>query len=280
MAAFTRDEEEFLRDAAHFFGHPGLFARGLNWVGKPLEYAEKKLPVQVRKQIAKASQVAILEALKVSIKTISHRTENRSLLDAGINTSRLGKLHIGAATLVGGIGGFMGLAALPFELSISTAIILRSIAEISRQYGADLDSMEARLECMYVFSLGSSSPRDDAVEFVYYTSRIEFAQLLKGASAYIAANSAKDILSAIEKGSAPALITLIARIAARFEIQITDKVLAQAVPVAGAIGGAAFNLMFTQYYNECAKYHFGIKKIEKIRGREATQALFESYKNA
>jgi hypothetical protein len=278
--AFTREEKDFLREAAQFFGNPSLFARGLNWAGKPLEYAEKKLPVQVRKQIAKASHAAIQEALKISIKTISHRTENRSLLDAGMNTDRLGKLHTGVATLVGGIGGFLGIAALPFELPLSTAIILRSIAEISRQYGADLDSIEARLECMYVFSLGSSSPRDDAIEFIYYSSRVEFAQLLKGASSYIAANSAKDILSAIENGTAPALLTLIARIAARFEIQITDKVLAQAVPVAGAVGGAMFNLFFTNYYNDCAKYHFGVKKIEKIRGIEETQRLFETYMSA
>jgi hypothetical protein len=104
--AFTREEKDFLREAAQFFGNPSLFARGLNWAGKPLEYAEKKLPVQVRKQIAKASHAAIQEALKISIKTISHRTENRSLLDAGMNTDRLGKLHTGVATLVGGIGGF------------------------------------------------------------------------------------------------------------------------------------------------------------------------------
>jgi hypothetical protein len=278
--SFSAEEKEFIRDAARFFGSPGLFARGLNWVGKPLELAESKLPIALRKQISKASQAAIQEALKISIKTLSHRTEDRSLSHAGKNSARLGKIHAGLAGLVGGLGGFLGIAALPIELPLSTAIILRSIAEISRQYGADLDSIEARLECMYVFSLGSSSPRNrqaDTSEFIYYTSRIEFAQLLKGASSYIAANSAKDILSAIENGSAPALITLVARIAARFEIQITDKLLAQAVPVAGAIGGAAFNLMFTNYYNDCARFHFGLKKIEKSCGREETQKLFETF---
>jgi len=42
------------------------------------------------------------------------------------------------------------------ELPISTAMMLRSIADIAHSQGEDLEDMEARLSCLEVFALGGS----------------------------------------------------------------------------------------------------------------------------
>ena len=54
----------------------------------------------------------------------------------------------------GGIGGVFGLAALPIELPVSTAIMLRSIADIARSEGHDISQVKTKLECLEVFALG------------------------------------------------------------------------------------------------------------------------------
>jgi hypothetical protein len=59
--------------------------------------------------------------------------------------------------LSGAIGGAFGLTALAVELPLSTAIMLRSIADIARSEGEDLTMVESRLACLEVFALGGRS---------------------------------------------------------------------------------------------------------------------------
>ena len=54
----------------------------------------------------------------------------------------------------GSAGGAFGLAALPFELPVSTIIMLRSIADIARSEGEDLSDPDTALSCVQVFALG------------------------------------------------------------------------------------------------------------------------------
>jgi hypothetical protein len=90
-------------------------------------------------------------------------------------------MHVTAAAILGGSGGAMGLAALPFELPVATLVILRSIAAIARDFDADLDDPVTRLECVSVLSLGGPSTSDDAMDSSYLTSRIGLAFLLRDA---------------------------------------------------------------------------------------------------
>src|SRR5437899_4391228 len=71
----------------------------------------------------------------------------------------------------GGIGGAFGLAALPVELPLSTAIMLRSIADIARSEGHDLKRMTTKLSCLEVFALGGTRSSDDAAESAYWMTR-------------------------------------------------------------------------------------------------------------
>src|SRR5437016_883143 len=48
--------------------------------------------------------------------------------------------------------------------------------------------------------------------------------------------------------SAPILVRLVAQVAARFGVVVSQKLAAQAIPVLGAVGGAAVNLAFTEHF--------------------------------
>jgi hypothetical protein len=68
------------------------------------------------------------------------------------------------------------------------------------------------------------------------------------------------------KGRAPVLIHFIARIAARFEIEVSKKSLAQSVPGISTVTGAAINAIFSGHFNSVARFHFGMHKSERIYG--------------
>jgi hypothetical protein len=275
--SFSFDEEAFIRRAAEFFEDPGIVMKGMNFIGQRVETAQKMLPQSVQKAITKASRVALERALKVSLETLPHETQQettdlRASQEAALKS---GRLHTGVASLVGGVGGAFGLMALPIELPVATVIMLRSIADTARKMGYDVATAEGRIECLYVFSLGSESKADDALESSYYASRIALADLMKRASAFIATTSAREVLQALERGSAPVLTKLIGELAAQFELRVIKKAAAQSAPVLGFLGGAAVNALFADFFQECAMHHFGLKKIERERGFELTRARFE-----
>ncbi len=273
----TENDLVFIREAARFFEDPGLIVKGMNLIGQPLETFQKKLPRKVQTAIAKASRKAIEQALVLSTKTIpSAPTAANSFEEATASAKWSGYAHTGAAAAIGGAGGILGIATLPLELPVSTLVMLRSIADIARQYGHDLNSAETKLECIYVFSMGSPGDKDDEMESAYYSSRLAFAGLLREASAAIANLSAQTLTEMIANNSAPALIRLIAAVAAQFEIRVTKKLLAQATPIIGAIGGAGLNAAFASYFQECARYHFGLKRLERERGYDVTRVAFEA----
>ena len=58
-----------------------------------------------------------------------------------------------------------------------------------------------------------------------------------------------------------AMKTLIARVAPRLSVVLGQKLAAQAVPVLGAVAGAATNYAYTSYYQEIAHVHFGLRRL-------------------
>jgi hypothetical protein len=98
--------------------------------------------------------------------------------------------------------------------------------------------------------------------------------MIRSASAFMAKKSAKEVLRALDAGAAPALLKLIARIARSFELALTEKLVAESVPLVGVLGGAAINALFCDYFAEAARYHFGLLHLEKQHGRERVQTEF------
>jgi hypothetical protein len=274
----TREEQEFIEAAVEYLEFPRLLHRLIHIVGKPFEKAMKALPPAAQEIIEKASRKAIESALQGALVTMSLKGKPKTFHQA-LYTSKISASWHGAGTaLTGAFSGFFGLPALLVELPVTTAIMLRSISQIAADFGEDLNQQETHLQCLYVFSLGGPSPEDDILDTAYYGSRFAFAKLMDKAIAFAAARRAVDLARAVETKSAPPLIEFILKVSGRFELVVGRKVMGQLLPGIGAGAGALLNAAFTDHFNEVAKFHFGLRRLEREHGREKVQRLYSQLK--
>jgi hypothetical protein len=75
--------------------------------------------------------------------------------------------------------------------------------------------------------------------------------------------------------SASALVRLLSQIASRFGAVVSQKVAAQAVPVLGALSGAAVNALFMDHFQTLAQGHFTVRRLERIYGRGTVRLAYE-----
>jgi EcsC protein family len=73
------------------------------------------------------------------------------------------------------------------------------------------------------------------------------------------------------------LVRLIAQIASRFGVVVTQKLAAQAVPLVGALGGAAVNYAFIDHFQEVARAHFVVRRLERRHGKDAVRAAYDRF---
>ncbi len=245
-----------LESALRALSSPSLAIRLASAVGMPIEHMIARLPARVSAAITRAASNAIERALETAVSSLEGR-------ETGPGSDSLHKFACGAT---GAAGGFFGIPALVIELPVSTTIMLRSIAEIARSEGEDLRALDTRLACMEVFALGGRSSADDSADAAYYAVRGALAAAVREASRFIA-----------EKGlgaaGAPPLARLAAQIASRFGTSVSQKAAAQAVPILGAAGGAAINVIFIEHFQNMARAHFTIRRLERRYGAEQIRAV-------
>jgi hypothetical protein len=70
------------------------------------------------------------------------------------------------------------------------------------------------------------------------------------------------------------IVRFIAQVASRFGITVSEKVAAQAVPVVGAAGGAIVNLLFIDHYQDMARGHFIVRRMERKYSPEFVKDLW------
>lgn len=78
----------------------------------------------------------------------------------------------------------------------------------------------------------------------------------------------------IEKG-APAIVSLIAAVASRFSISVSEKAAAQAIPILGAVGGAIINTMFIDHFQRMARGHFIVRRLERVHGIYEVRRVYQ-----
>jgi hypothetical protein len=277
--SITPSEKAFLQEAAKFLENPSVLTRIANKLGQPIEFLQHQLPDKVKGAIRTATDKSLRKALEIAVETIPQTGPSMEFAESQQAAEEGNRWHTLGTVVTGTVGGFFGLVALPLELPVTTTLMLRSIAQNADHFGADLRDPRTQLECLYVFTLGTPSKLDDALETSYYASRLGFSEILQQATRYVAAHSVQEILRGLDKGTAPILLRLLAKIAAQFEIAVSEKVLSGALPIIGAAGGAAINAAFTHYFNEAAKFHFGIRKLEKECGEDVVRRLYTSFKS-
>ncbi len=190
----------------------------------------------------------------------------------------------GRAATSGAIGGAFGFAALFIELPISTTIMMRAVADVARSEGFDLGDFSTKQACIEVFAMGGTSQADDATETGYYMTRSFTTQAMQQLSkelAGIAAKQGSKAISSLSPGQAGKwLAILIDKVATRFGFTISSKFAAQAVPVMGAFTGATINALFTHFYQDMARGHFIVKRLEEKYGFEPIKDAYMAIKAA
>jgi hypothetical protein len=77
------------------------------------------------------------------------------------------------------------------------------------------------------------------------------------------------------KEGAPILLKFVTQVAASFGLVVTQKVAAQALPVVGALGGAAVNYAFLDHFQDVARGHFTVRRLERLYGKEKIRSEYE-----
>ncbi len=252
----TGEDLKALGTAIRLLENPSLAARLTNIVGKPIELIGMALPEGASKAIAAATTKGLNAALKVALRTMENRPEAGSRL-----------LHKALATASGAVGGSLGIMTAPLELPISTIIMMRSIADIARGEGENLADPDTALSCVQVFALGGSTGSDDASETGYFAVRGMLAKSITEAARFIAERGI------VEEG-APILVRFMTQVAARFGVVVTQKLAAQTVPIIGALGGAAVNYAFIDHFQDVARGHFAVRRLERTYGKDAVRAAY------
>lgn len=257
-----------LQRAVELLEAPTLTARMANLVGSPLEFAVRKLPSSVSSRIQRTTEAALYRSAQAALWSMD-KTPGK------VASTRLHKL---AAATSGAVGGAFGLAALFVELPVSTTIMMRAVADVARSEGFDLADFSTRHACLEVFALGGNSSKDDASETGYYLTRGFTAQVMRHLSAELAGGVVKGghgvMLGLGPKEAGKWLARIVEKVAARFGVVVSEKFAAQAVPIIGAVAGAALNTMFTDYYQDMARGHFIVKRLEKTYGFDAVRQAY------
>lgn len=208
----------------------------MNRLGGSLEGQLALLPKGLRKQ---------LEA--VTISSLSRAMDVAAYADRAPDFGPRGPMAVAIAS--GAAGGVGGLATSLAELPVTITIILHSIRQVAVAHGFDPDTPAIRAECLAVFGAGSPLGGDDGVNTSFLGARLAV--------------------------TGPALQALIAKIAPRLAAALGPKLVAQSVPLLGALAGAGLNAAYIRYYREIAEIRFGLLRLAERHGVDTVMVAFQ-----
>ena len=201
----------------------GLGISVLNLVGGSADSLLKTLPEGVRGNLEAATVTALNQAMKAANSSRNVVPDQKSWLNQTVSAA------LGAA------GGAGGLPTALAELPVTTTLLLRVIQGVAVEHGFDPKSENVQFDCVHVFSAAGPLSDDDGADLGFLAARVTL--------------------------TGKAMQSLIAKVAPRLAVVLGQKLAAQAVPVLGAVAGAATNYAYTSYYQDMAHIHFGLRKL-------------------
>jgi hypothetical protein len=221
---------------AHAYGRAnGPLMRLVNRMGGGIEAQMARLPDGVRVEIERAVTAALTRAHDIA-------AVGRHAPDLGPRGATWAAMATGAA------GGAAGLAGSLVELPLTITVMLHAIRAEAEAAGFDPDDPAIRLTCLEVFSAGSPLRGDDGVNTAFLSARMTVA--------------------------GGGFQRVIAVVVPRLTMVFGEKLALQAVPIVGAVTGAALNAMFLNYYREVARIRFRLMRLAEVHGAEAVLAGF------
>lgn len=217
----------------------GVFGRRIEALRVSLAQAGERLGGSTWTNLVQRVQDAVEDTLWSSYRYATFGLEAVPQI-ARPKSPRGNPFHRLATTASGAASGFVGLPGVLFDIPFTTSTILRSIAEVARDSGEDLAEEDTRRACLQVLAFGGPGREDDDAETGYWATRLGVNHLTVN--------------------------LLVSNAASQFGITLSEKFMAQAVPVAGALAGAALNYAFTEYYQNMARVHFCLRALERRTG--------------
>ncbi len=201
----------------------GLGISVLNLVGGSADSLMKTLPEGIRDNLEAATITALNQAMKAANSSRAVVPDQKSWLNQTVSAA------MGAA---GGVGGLPTALA---ELPVTTTLLLRVIQQAAVENGFDPSAESVQFDCVHVFAAAGPLSGDDGADLGFLAARMTL--------------------------TGKAMQSLIAKVAPKLAVVLGQKLAAQAVPVLGAVAGAATNYAYTSYYEEVAHVHFGLRKL-------------------
>ena len=177
-------------------------------------------------------------------------------------------------------GLLVGPSCLKLVTDVNTIVNVSQWGVVMMLFVIGLELAPRRLWAMRmeVFALGGNSDGDDASETGYYLARGFTTELMRHLSAELAGTTLSGshglLLGLGPKEAGKWLARIVEKVAARFGVVVSEKFAAQAVPVIGAVAGATLNTMFTGYYQDMARGHFIVRRLERKHGFETVRLAY------
>jgi len=255
--SFTETERGQLVYAHGLLEARPLSIRICDTLGMPVDALMTLLPQKAVDSIQAITRLCLDKALSVALKTLDH----------GPGAPSRDLLHKGFVLASGFFSGLAGLAGLAVEAPVATVAMLRSIADVARSEGANLEEPETALECLQVFALSGGTRIEGALPG-YYAVRGLLSRSLGDAVAHLTTRTLAEESSAI-------LARFVASVAERFSVTLTEKFAAQSAPLLGGVGGATVNYIFISHFQDIARGHFIVKRLEAAHGVAAVREAYE-----
>jgi hypothetical protein len=246
-----------LREAARKLETTSLTTRISQIIGMPIEKALASLPGHWSSVVTKITKSALEKALDGALFTLSGKQNTPANIT-----------HKFLAGMSGAVGGSLGIAALAVELPLSATIMLRTIADIARSEGESLTELDTKRACLEVFALSGSSASSEGADTSYYAIRSFLSKSLGDTSRHLVAKG-------LSKEGGPTLVKLVNAVASRFSIPVSQKLAAQSIPAIGAVGGALINLVFIDHFQEMARAHFTVRRLERQYGEAEVKKSYQ-----
>lgn len=213
----------------------GLGIEVLNLIGGRAEGLLERLPEPVSARLQDATTAALSQAMRAAHASRSVVPEQKAWLNRAVSAA------------MGAAGGAGGLPTALAELPVTTTLLLRVIQQAAAEQGFDPASPNVQFDCVKVFSAAGPLEADDGADLGFISARITL--------------------------TGTAMQGLITRVAPRLATVLGQKLAAQAVPVLGAVAGAATNYAYTSYYHEVAQVHFGLRRLAIASGEPLEQLV-------
>lgn len=221
-------EAEIAALARRYRSASGPGVQLLNLVGGKTENLLERLPDPVKDGLEGATARALQIAFEAAARSRGSLPDGNDWLNRAVTTA------------MGAAGGFGGLPGALAELPVTTTVLLRAIQGIAAEHGFDPAEPEIRAGCIEVFAAAGPLAGDDGADLGFLAARVTL--------------------------TGQTVQALIARVAPRLARVLGQKLAAQAVPVLGAVAGAATNYTYTSYYQEMARVSFGLRRLSEERG--------------